>query len=264
MNRVEAGVQAAPGTDLEPGLGWYLYGIVPVDEDGAADLPEGLAGIDDSGIEVVAHGPVGAAVGAIALERPPGRRADLVAHKTVLDALAEAGPVVPVQFGSVMPSRGAIVEDVLAPDAEHFAALLADLAGKVQFQVRATYHEGIALAEIVEGDPEIAELRRRTRELPEDAAYGERVRLGELVARAMEAKREQESWIVLDAVLPHVAAHQVRPGASVDHLVEVAVLVDEADRVAFEDALEGVAEALHERIRLQLLGPMAPYDFVEG
>ena len=31
---------------------------------------------------------------------------------------------------------------------------------------------------------------------------------------------------------------------------------------AFEDALEAVAEAMHERVRLQLLGPMAPYDFV--
>ena len=32
----------------------------------------------------------------------------------------------------------------------------------------------------------------------------------------------------------------------------------------FEDTLEGLAEAVHERIRLRLTGPVAPYDFVEG
>jgi len=33
---------------------------------------------------------------------------------------------------------------------------------------------------------------------------------------------------------------------------------------ALEDTLEGLAEAVHERIRLRLTGPVAPYDFVEG
>jgi Gas vesicle synthesis protein GvpL/GvpF len=36
------------------------------------------------------------------------------------------------------------------------------------------------------------------------------------------------------------------------------------DRVdALEEELEVMAEALHERIRLRLVGPVAPYDFVE-
>ena len=35
------------------------------------------------------------------------------------------------------------------------------------------------------------------------------------------------------------------------------------DREEFEDVLEGLAEALHERVRLRLVGPLAPYDFVE-
>ena len=41
----------------------------------------------------------------------------------------------------------------------------------------------------------------------------------------------------------------------VDHVVDVALLVDDDQRVAeFEDALEGLAEAVHERIRLRLTG----------
>jgi hypothetical protein len=182
----------------------------------------------------------------------------------VVDALAAAGTVVPAQFGSVLADRTSVVEDFLTPNAERFAGLLADLAGRAQFTLRATYNEHAVLAEVVAEHPEIAALRQRTRDLPEDAAYGDRVRLGELVARAMEAKSDDDGRVILDAVLPHVAAHHVRPGAGVDHLLDVAFLVDEDRREEFEDTLEALAEAMHERARLRLLGPQAPYDFVEG
>ena len=36
------------------------------------------------------------------------------------------------------------------------------------------------------------------------------------------------------------------------------------DATEFEEHLEGLAEAVHERIRLRLIGPVAPYDFVGG
>ena len=120
------------------------------------------------------------------------------------------------------------------------------------------------LAEVVDSDPEIARLRQRTRDVPEDVAYPDRVRLGELVARAMEVKREDDGNVILDAVLPHVAAHNIRSGSGVDHLLDVAFLVDDERREAFEDVLEQLAEAMHERARLQLFGPLAPFDFVEG
>jgi hypothetical protein len=35
-------------------------------------------------------------------------------------------------------------------------------------------------------------------------------------------------------------------------------------REPFEEHREGLAEAVHERIRLRLVGPVAPYDFVGG
>jgi hypothetical protein len=90
------------------------------------------------------------------------------------------------------------------------------------------------------------------------------VRLGELVARAMEAKREVDAQIILDAVLPLSSAHRLRSGSGIDHVLDVALLVDDDQRDRFESTLEAVAEGVHERVRLRLMGPLAPYDFVEG
>lgn len=240
--------------------GVYVYGVVHAD----AELPDGLEGVDEAPVQLVALGDVAAAVGLIALDRPPGRRADLLAHTAVLDVLAVPGPVVPVQFGSVLADAEDVVRELLEPQAEHFAALLDELAGRHQFNVRGRYNEPAVLAEVVAEDSEIAALRERTRGLPEHVGQAERVRLGELVSHALERKREQDSATVLDIVLPHVASYAPRGGAGLDHMMDVAFLVDDDHRAGFEDALEAVAEAMHERVRLRLMGPMAPYDFVEG
>jgi hypothetical protein len=238
----------------------WVYGVVPA----AFEVPEGITGIDAVDVEMITEGDLAALVSLIALDRPPGRRADLLAHAAVVDAAAYAGPVVPVQFGSILADRTAVVDDFLIPNDERFKELLAGVHGRSQYNLRASYDEDVVLAEVVAEHPEVAELRARTRDLPEDAAYGDRVRLGELVARAMETKREADGEFILEAVVHFVAAHSVREASGLNHLLDVAFLIDDDRRDGFESALESVAEAMHQRARFQLYGPLAPYDFVKG
>lgn len=243
-------------------IGYYVYGMVRAGA-GAVALPADLVGIDGAPVRTVELGDIAAVVAEISLERPPGRRSELLAHSAVLDTLLASGiVVVPVRFGSLVADRTSLVEDLLAPSAEYVSALLEELAGRAQYNLRATYHESVVLAEVVAEDPAISSLRDLTRDLPEDAAYPERVRLGELVARAVERKRRLDADHLLDAILPGVAAHTERRGGSVDHVIDVALLVDDDTRADFEEHLESVAESVHERIVLRLVGPLVPYDFV--
>lgn len=241
--------------------GVFVYGVVP----SGADLPPGLAGIDDAPVHVIETeaGGVGAVVSELGFERPPGRRADLVAYGRVLDALALRGPVAPVRFGSILEDELSVIEDLLVPGADRFGELLADLDGRVQFNLRATYDQQAVLAEVVGADAEVAHLHRLTRDLPTDTAYAERVRLGELVSAALEEKRVGDADVVMRVVTPYVVADRLRLGSGVDELLTVSLLVDAGRQGDLEQALEGLAEAVHERIRLRLVGPVAAYDFVE-
>jgi hypothetical protein len=244
----------------DDGLGSYVYAVVDAD----TTLPEDLDGLDGAPLRTVVCGAVAAVVADVAVERPPGRRADLMAHSRVVDALAADLVLVPVQFGSLLPDDESVVEDFLRPNEARFLEPLEALAGRTHFPLGATYHEDTALAEIVQADPEIADLRRRTRDLSDDEGYSLRVRLGELVSKAMEHKREDDAAVLLDAVAPYVAAQVPRTGGGLDHVLDVALLVDDERRSELEQHLESLAEAVHERIRLRLMGPMAPYDFVGG
>ena len=247
--------------DLE--TGYYVYGVVPVLEGAPARPP--LIGIDDAEVEYVEHEDVAAAVAVIALERPPGRRAELMAHSAVVEALSERGPVVPVQFGSVMEDGDSVVHDLLERDHDYYVDLLERLRGLHQFRLQGTYVQDQVLAELVAQRPDIADLRRRTRELPEGVMHPALVELGELVSAAMDHLREQDADTVLDVVEPLVGGHPSPPQRRRRW---------PAGRGPAGGGCAGgragvrswrlLAEAVHERIRLSLSGPMAPFDFVEG
>ena len=216
------------------------------------------------GVELVPSGGIAAVVREVDSSQVADRRAEVRAYSAILDEVAVREPVVPVRFGSVMPDRETVASELLAPQEAYLHELLQELRGRSQFNVRAVYDEEVVLAEVVASDPEIAELRARTRDVPADVGQAERVRLGELVARAMEHKRGHDGALLLEAVHPYVAAQTIREGNSLDHMLEASFLVDDSCRDDFEEALEAVAEAAHGRARIQLRGPLAPYDFVGG
>ena len=184
-------------------------------------------------------------------------------HRAVLDALAGATTVVPARFGLLLDSVDD-VRTVLREESDRWEAQLAHISGRLQFRIRALYDEELVLREVVAGDHRIASLREATRSLPPDAGQRERVRLGELVAAALQRLRADDRLVVLEAVTPEAVDWTEQERGEMEHVVDVTVLVEDSIRQRFEDALEDLAAQLHPRIRLQLTGPMAAYDFVGG
>ena len=255
-----ATIRLLPEPGQDSGTGWFVYGVARPSQ----AVPDDLTGVDDQPVRLLPHGSVAAVASAALLERPPGRRAEILAYTSVLDALAVPGPVAPVRFGSVFPDAASVVDDLLAPHAAALGAVLEDLTDRVQLRLIALWQEGAALREVVASDQEVARLRDLTRDLPEETAYAERVALGEMVAGRLDELRDQATAAILDALRPHVVAMTEIPGSGLERVFEAQLLVDVTAWPELEAFLESLASEVHERIRLQLLGPMAPYDFVGG
>ncbi len=243
----------------------YVYGVVSEPDADAVvgELP--AVGDGDSGARVgyVRHGGIAAAVSGLRGDRPLGTPADLRAHSRVLDTLAATGaPVLPFRFGTVLDDERAVAEEVLAGAHDAFAAALDRLRGRAQFTLRASYERDAVLREVLTEHPDIVELRDRTAGLPDEAARYERVRLGELVAEAVAAKREADTAELDRRLAPLADARTLSEPAEEDGVTDASFLVAEDRRDAFERAAEELARRWSGRIRLRLLGPLAPYDFV--
>ncbi|SNS96692.1 Gas vesicle synthesis protein GvpL/GvpF [Actinomadura meyerae] len=241
----------------------YVYGVTRAD----AQLPDGLTGLDDAPVTLVTDGGAcAAAVSDLPTGRALGERADLVAHQKVLNTLVEAGTtVLPFRFGAALADREAVEKELLAGNSDRFAQVLDGLEGRVELRLKATYVQDEVLGEIIAAEPEIAELSQRLREVPADAAdavYYDRIRLGELIAQAMERRRDRDGQVLLDRAAAAAEAFARKTPAREEDVLDVSFLVRTDRREAFEQAVEELAGEHGDRIRIRLIGPLPPYDFV--
>lgn len=239
---------------------WRVYGVVPADSS-IPDLPDDAGGLRQRHFEVLTHGGVAAVVEPVDVDQK-ARRKDLLAHSELLNALAADGPVIPVAFGSAFEDKAHVVHELLGPQEVALSSMLDQLRGHAEFVLRVRYSMDDLLAEVVEGDAEIAALREQTRDLPEPDGHSLRIRLGELVSHAVEARQAVDTDWLLGQLQPVVADLQVSSRSTTEGTINLAFLVHTSRRQAFEAAAEACADSIGGRARLELLGPMAAFDFV--
>ena len=252
--------QAGPegARDLGPS-GCYLYGIVPADVVLASDV----RGVGDppTRVQLIRHGGMGALVSVVDLTRGLGTPEDLRAHAQVLDATAVEVPVLPLRFGMVMATEEAVAEALLAVHQEAFAAALKQFEGRAQYVLKGRYVEQAVLAEALEEIPEAARLREQIRGKDPAATRQARIRLGEIINKAVTAKRAADTRALREVAAPCCVACVVREPTHELDAVHLALLVETSRQDDLEQALSDLASDWEGRIGIRLLGPMAPYDF---
>lgn len=177
----------------------WVYGVVPV---GAALEELERHGEELPEVWVVESGDLAAIVGNAPEGDGKATRDQALAHTRVLEVAVRDAPVVPFRFGVIVPGDQEVGTDLLDAHHEQFAELLKRVEDRVQMTLKVYYHEEVVLREIVDSEPEIAELRQKMREGPEEATRDVRVRIGELVNNAVEQRRERDSADILERLKP--------------------------------------------------------------
>jgi hypothetical protein len=246
-------------TVAQPETAKYVYGVVR--SKGAAP-PKG-AGIDDEPIGVVAHGGVAALTSDVPADFLQAGREELLAHTRVLEEAMEGSVVLPMRFGVVMPDEETLHDRLLGPFAETLEAQLQEMDGKVEVTIKGIHDEEAILREVISENPEIAELKAAIRGKPEAATYYERIRLGELIAAALDDKRGAAAPQIIERLAPYAA--DVRVGEPVHErmAVNASFLVERARLGEFDRVVDQLGAELAGRIQLKYTGPLPPHSFVE-
>lgn len=244
----------------QPRTATYVYGIVPGDVETSPDV----AGIGGA-VDTVRHGDIAALVSGIGVDRPLGTPEDLTTHARILDATTAEVPVLPLRFGAVVADQDAVARELLAPHHDEFTAALAELDGKAQYLVKGRYDEQAILSEILSESDRARRLRAAVRERPEAASRQERMALGELIAEAIAAKRDEDTTTAVTALRGSISGDDpiiIREPTHERDAVYVACLTELSIQEELERLVEELSQRWAGRIELRLLGPLAPYDFV--
>jgi hypothetical protein len=105
--------------------------------------------------------------------------------------------------------------------------------------------------------------RTRYRASPRRASYKERVRLGELLNKAIEKRRTNDGKEILEPLRPLAEAVGLEPPED-ELMVAHLVFLLKREQVGELDAtLEEIAQERAELMRFRLIGPMPAYNFIE-
>jgi hypothetical protein len=249
---------AATETTQEQNVGYYVYGVVPSD----VELTEDARGLGDREVQLIRHGDIAAMVSEISIRDAIGRPEDLAAHEALLDATAPEAPVLPFRFGAVMADADAVTQHLLTPNHDTFTAALKELEGRAEYIVKGRYDESAILEEVLAENKEAANLRAQIRGQDEIATRDLRMRLGEIIHEAVEAKRTSDTNVLAEAISAHCVSYAVLAPTHEYDATHLAFLVETTRRESFEKCVDDVASERQGRINFRLLGPLAPYDFV--
>ena len=241
--------------------GTYLYGIAR----GLRQGPPSLPAVGDPGAElrvIEAAGCV-AVVSDVADGFVEATAEDLQRHSDVLQKLlTSAKALVPLRFGTVYPDDETLVRDLLDARDGELDALLQRVESRVEARLKTFYREDAVLGEIVAEQPRIADLHRRTQALPANATYYDRIRLGELVAGALSAKRQRDAERILSRLAPFAVDFCVEEESHEWSLLTTSFLLEQTALEEFQSAVAALADEAEQRLQVRCLAPLPPYSFV--
>jgi hypothetical protein len=231
--------------------GVYVYGVVGAE----APATDGK-GIDAQPLRVVAGDGVGAIVSDVS-EAPSFGRDALTAHSNALEAFLANETVLPMRFGVLMDSDGAVREQLLHPHRDELRAQLERLAGRVELTLRATYEEAPLLREIMASEPQIRAAHAASR-----GGYLEQVQLGEMIANAVAMRRERDVGEILGVLAPLAEDFQLAEPRHERMALSASFLIDRERMSIFDAAVDDVGRRQKHRMRLRYAGPLPPHSFV--
>ncbi|GHD02506.1 gas vesicle protein [Streptomyces violarus] len=235
--------------------GVYVYAVTRSDHPLRLDGLRTVGGTDDPP-RVLVHGPLAAVVS----PAPPGlrpKRRDLAAHQELQERLMADGSVLPMRFGLLAPDDTA-VRTALEEKSEDYARRLGELHGTAEFNLKAARSQDDLLREVLDESEEARRLNQHTRD--GSGAYEDRLALGELVARQVEARQRRQADEIVGR-LSGLARASVVADPSKDDFLNVSFLVERARADEFTAAGRGLAHDYGDAYDFRLRGPLPPYSF---
>ncbi len=242
--------------------GYYLYGLVE-----ASDQKGWRAvGLAKQTVGTIPFREIAALANPWASEVVPATPENCLAHEQVLSDVIKTETVLPFEFGTIAPDVEA-VNKLLQRNYSAFRRALVKLSGAVEVNVTALWHDMKAIfEEIVKAHPVIATYKQEIMSRPYEQTYQDRLRIGQIVAEALETKRYREAE-KLYKVLKNSAgrACQACMGKPMgDNVIFMgAFLVKRGAYPDFERNLSELGRRCDSRVDFKYTDPLPPYHFVD-
>ncbi len=177
----------------------------------------------------------------------------------MLESVLAFTTVLPMRFGVVMEGDVSVRERLLDRHRDELRAQLSRLSGRVELTLRATYEEAPLLREILAAEPQIRKMHAATRSRG-GGGYLERMRLGEMIAAAVELRRRRDAEQIMSLLGPLAEDCQVSEPRHERMALSASFLIPREGVADFDAAVDDVGRRQKHRMRLRYTGPLPPHS----
>ena len=207
-------------------------------------------------------------------------RENLICHQRVIEevmnpvrnqrssnGVKEEYDVLPVRFGTVAKSEEDVREKVLKAKRKEILETFPIVEGRVELGLRALWKDMPAIfQEIVKENPEIQRAKEEARKNPFQMKVAG---VGELIQKALDAKREKEAQKILSPLKKLAVDFKERELLRSREPTKDSMILSSAFLVAkekikeFDEKVEEFFNKYENRIKFIYVGPIPPFNFVE-
>lgn len=178
---------------METGLkqGKYIYCVIESNQPRSFG-PLGIGGQGDE-LYTVCFGDIAALVSNSPVKKYSVRRENMLAHEKAIEEVMEAHTVLPVRFGTIAQDEGdeGKVKRILEKEHDRFRALLNEMKGKKELNLKAIFNEDVIYKDILEKYEDIKVLKEKVASHQSERTQFQLMRIGEMVEQALEKEKEK-------------------------------------------------------------------------
>ncbi len=241
--------------------GKYIYCIIKH----AAPLEYGPIGIGKRGdlVYAVNYKDISAIVSNSPVNDYEARRIYISAHQKVLEEVMKDFTILPVRFSTITESdQDAEIVNILTREYEKFRDLLEQMEGKKELGLKAIAKEETIFMHIIEKYNHIKTLRDQLAKLPPDKTHYQRMKIGEMVASALEEEKEIFKNELLDSLTPLAEGIKINDNYGERMIINAAFLIKNGNESEFDQVIENLDKRIGNLVTFKYVGTLPPYNFV--
>ena len=227
--------------------------------DCATTLP--ATGINGTPVTIVSAGALSAVVSAMPSARVRPERANLTSHNQIQKNLMETHTVLPVAFGTIADSPGA-VKTFLIENEKNFIGQLDTLDGKIEMGLRVRFDVLNVFEFFVRSYPELKALRDAVFGSEKEPDWEVKIELGRKFERLLERERNLCTVRIMEAISSACTDTKRNPPRNNHEVLNIACLIKRQDAKQLDHSVSEIADQFDEHYVFDMTGPWAPYNFV--
>jgi hypothetical protein len=236
----------------------YLYAIIG----DARAQTYGDIGLDGRTVYSIPVGRVAAVVSDVPNGKIRPERSCLAAHQEVLKKLMAETTPLPMSFGILADSPGA-VRTVLSGNQHALLEQLHRVAGKVEMGLRVTWDVPNIFEYFVNTHPDLRLARDRLLGGHREPTQEQKIEIGRMFERLLNEDREAAAAKVEEILAPHCIEIERNICRNEREVLNLACLVERAALPQFESSVFKAAKQFDNNFAFDYNGPWAPHNFVE-